>query len=505
MTCNVQTTDVDLGLVTLIEGGFSQYDDELLKVIQFAERQEDSVQLVKSDEPNRISAFWFTEQERLGDGFSASFSFTATDGTSDGFAFVVQDIRTFDTVSSAGTALGFSDAFDSYLGVGFDFCSDRNLCSLQEVRVETKLPGEAAVATRSTPESNLFGNSGGDATVNVRIDYLEDDNVVEIFINGDSVLAASGVVLADLLTQDGKFAFFGFTASNAESAAISTLVPLELRIENLDIVQFNSGFRMRPEDLVPKIIDFGQVVTLGFLVVDSCNEPNSNAPEISQSDVSAFLTEASTGERLEFQNFQQNGPEIFLTFPTLANVVTTYELEIKVDGVLVQQNPLPDIVVAEVPEQGGLSALGIGLLIALIAILAIAIVFIARGWYKYRSKLVEYAEDIEIGKVKEELDGIDKEVEYVMNPMVAPLDKLKERLAINEKRIKDLKASQQEAIDSDYTVEQLQEENKELRAEMAELKKQQEYENAGNRQSTAFEKRVFDKTQPKTDFDQDRV
>lgn len=73
-TCNVLTAEPPLDFVTLLEGGFSQYNEDQLKVIKFGELEEDVVRLSPGTFPNSITALWFLEKERLGDGFQASFS-----------------------------------------------------------------------------------------------------------------------------------------------------------------------------------------------------------------------------------------------------------------------------------------------------------------------------------------------------------------------------------------------------------------------------------------------
>lgn len=415
-------------------------------------------------------------------------------GTADGFAFVVQDDRTVNTAGNGGESLGFRDNFPRYLAVAFDFCADRPFCTSQSVRVETRqeengVPQDSEIISEFTVnDRTLFGElvDGEETTTDFQVTYLDDLKEVQVFVNGAQISFPEATVDLKAILVDTNTSFVGFTGSNSDSSVSQNLNALNLAINNLDIIQMNSGFKLVQSFENTQNLDFGQIAVIEFQIVDTCNQPLSNeaaiASGITAADIVAFIVDESGqfDPILPFGDIVQIGSLFRLTFQTIADFTTTYSVSIEVQGISVQKTPLEGAINASAPDESGIGTVGIILLIALIAVLVIVVIAIARGWNNYRKKLDEHGEDIEFGKTKEQIDIIETTIDYEVNPMIAPLDKLKERLKKNEQVIADMKRGQQNAVDSDFTVEQLQEENEQLRDEMKELKRQQQLEEAGN-------------------------
>jgi len=192
-----------------------------------------------------------------------------------------------------------------------------------------------------------------------------------------------------------------------------------------------------------------------------------------------------------------------LIFITAQGVIANYDLEVEVDGIVVQGSPIEDIVQASRPEPPGVSPVGAILLGGLSLLVFILILFAGRGFWKYKTKLDEHEEDIEFGKTKETLDKIDSTIEYHMNPLVAPLDRLKERLERNKRFIREIKEGQKDAEDSDCTVEQLQDENDQLRQQIVDIKGQKEFAGAAQNLSVSSDEDFVFVPPPKQAFDEE--
>ena len=73
-TCNVRNAELDLEVI--ISGGLVDQEARgALNIISPAAIVEDGVRIVDSEGAGIAATFWFTEFERLADGFAATFSF----------------------------------------------------------------------------------------------------------------------------------------------------------------------------------------------------------------------------------------------------------------------------------------------------------------------------------------------------------------------------------------------------------------------------------------------
>lgn len=433
--------------------------------------------------------------------------------TTDGFAFVVQNSRTTNTLSSGGHALGFSGGVGNYMAVGLDLCQDRadTTCNKKTLRVETRKNGEEPRVIGAELDVSSIDFTG---TKQYTVRYLDDLEQVVVVIDGSRRVFELNESLVEIIGGDNteRFAFYGFTASNSQLAGTAAFQPANIKVNKLEIVQMNSETRLDTEGTEPnQVVEFGKNVLFTMVLTDSCNNKlRADIPpfEETKAKLTAKLSAQGSNRVLTTEPEADNDDNatIFLTFAMPLGVIEKWDLEVTYDSVQMQGSPLQNAVSTEQDEVSKLKPLGIGLLAALIAVLVIGVILIVHRLNKYREKLKTNEENIQYGKTKAVIDGIDKNIDYNINPMIAPLDKLKERLANNEKVIKQLKDGQKDAVDSDYTVEQLQAENAELRREMNDLKKKQEFGDAGLRISTSIGKRLLNPgQQERNDFEQERA
>merc|ERR1712087_102691 len=137
-----------------------------------------------------------------------------------------------------------------------------------------------------------------------------------------------------------------------------------------------------------------------------------------------------------------------------------------------QRMPAGNALTSVPPEQEGLKQQDIILICVVISLLVIAVAYWIHRLQRYKKKLEENKDNIEMGQVAVRIADIDKDINYSMNPLLGTLDEMKEKLAKNEKILAGFNAG--EMMDGNYTIEQLEEENRQLRDEMNKLKKEEQ-------------------------------
>eukprot|EP00924_Labyrinthula_sp_SR-Ha-C_P013475 augustus_masked-scaffold_5-processed-gene-3.35-mRNA-1 protein AED:1.00 eAED:1.00 QI:0/-1/0/0/-1/1/1/0/539 len=515
-TCNVLTGDRST-FISTVSDDFSDFVvDEEIKLTRFASIEETDIEIVNEDVDGVTSQVWFLEQERVVDGFLAEVSFEYNAGESDGFAFVVQNDKTTNVFAGGAELLGFQDGLDNYLAVSLDTCANRvedSNCGEYTVRILSKLPGEDEVVLASdTFDRNVLDMTNG-VIAGLQVAFLQDIGdfgqvSVVLSNNGDADRTLVGNLTSSLEEILGsKFGTLGFTASNSANN------PATILIRQLVFSQMNSGTRLITPAQSAQPVTAGRQVTFTLVFSDSCNNQlSAEDAELLQvnvtSDVVATLTEQvdENPEILTTVPVKQDDGTIALTFVTPQGIFALWDLNIEVQGVLAQEMPFAGAVDTQEVNEGGLSQQGIILLVCLIAVLIVVTVYMVRRLDYFRKKLKEHEEDIDYGRVKEEVDEIEKTISYQTNPMIAPLDEMKDKLARNMRILEDLRSGQDNAMDSNYTVDQLVAENEKLRAEMNRLKKEEQLREAANRSATQGRKKFnAGGGNVKRDFDQERA
>uniref|UniRef100_A0A7S3PRH6 L-type lectin-like domain-containing protein n=1 Tax=Aplanochytrium stocchinoi TaxID=215587 RepID=A0A7S3PRH6_9STRA len=440
------------------------------------------IRLVEIDEDGGggvTGTTWFTEKQRIGDGFIAEFQFSirgAGDGDliSDGIAFVAQNDRIENIQGGIGENLGYRSGLNKYMAVAFDICADRENefgptlpCVDHRVRIDVAGAQEGS-------NINLIDDPVGggldlqDGVIHTgKVSYLASTKVVKVYI--DDLLQAQ-VTLPEALEDfwGDKFAYFGFTASNMDIAPANVNL-LSFRLDQLkSATGVISGLSRK--------YDFGQRVSFILGVFDTCNTLLGEADALtfvqSANNITASLTFQGDDDLVlnpTIQDREDGTYGIFFDLPQ--NVVGSWTLEIRVNNILTQDMPLANAVSSVVPTDGGLSTQNLIILCVIIALLVMAMAYWINRLNRYKKKLAENKENIDMGKVAHKIADIDKDVTYNMNPMLGTLDEMKEKLAKNEKILAQFGAG--ETMDENFTIDQLEDENRKLRDEMRRLKKEE--------------------------------
>lgn len=480
--CNVANLD-DLEIVTT--GNFNNLGNNALslRVLPFAADNGGSVKLLDSNNPGSVTGIWINEPQRVAEGFLLSLDYTASGGTSDGFAVVFQNERLESTVSGGGEGLGFSGSFESYVAVALDFCSDRDerTCDEATLRVETRLNGGNVQVDSLVIPNGLVGSQ----TLNIQFIELPTP-VLTVTVAGETLIISDIGDFRQFLggEDDNLFSFVGLTGSSLEIAG-SALEAVDLEFTNIDLTLMNSQFRLESLNPISTDAANGDLVVFKLEFVDSCGTNLNAIPDgVVLEDITAILIPNDNANQelkpLENGTFvDPNDPsKIVITIPTPENLEETWTLDVLVGDVRVQRMPVENFVTSEVGEAGGLSRAALFILIAVIVALVLIVGVIARQGKKNRDNLKKHKTNIAWGEAKEETKRIDKEVTLQMSPLMLPLEEINKKLAENEALLNKLRDKNGNFVDSDKKVKDLKEKNEALRAQVAELKKKNEYADA---------------------------
>lgn len=466
-----------------------------------------TVQLVDGSEPGGSSSqIWFAQQERVTDGFIATFDFVFN-GLGDGFAFVVQNDKTSNTLGGARENLGFRDAIDKFIAVGFETCTNGAEPCQEKVVIWT----QGVLADGDTPvpvaEAPLAATTIATASlVTAQVVYSQKDQEVTVLINGDVIVAGP---VGDVETEifGSKQGWFGFAASTFED------LTADVEIFNFRLDQQPSSTAITTP--LAQTVDFGDSVVFTLVNRNNCQQPVAFAPgavvvaNLTNDNQVALGGIVNEEDKVEGRDFflptlsTNVAGAIEMRFDLPFRVETSWTLQVEVDGVGTNGTPLGSAVISKEPEPDtGLPTYGLALLITIIALIVIGLIYAVVRLRRYRKKLRENALDIDAGKEKYKLDQLDNDMSYNINPMLGSLDEMKKKLADNEKELSRLRSGKSNLYDDDYTIEKLQEQNSKLRDEMNKLKKEVQQDEALN---TNYSGQVEGSKNVKKQFEQSRA
>lgn len=439
------------------------------------------------------------------------------EGEEDGFSFAINPLRTSDNGGALGPNVGISGGFETYIAVIFDLCPERAdlSCLEEEIRVEfnnnnggvqnvitLRTQGAEADPELADVSAQILINNGN--TKRVVVSYLADINTISVSINNVVLIRESLDPFFTNLEElfGNKFAFLGFSGSSTGAIDVATLDILDL---DLDLQPSDS--RLVSEQAIT--VEFAESITVLFVVVDSCNDPLSeeeiDAQNITESDIVASFSSDDQDGPLDADIIQRLSNGTFAMTFTAPSIETVWSLNVVFRDIVSQNMPLDGFLLTVPPSGFQLDPLGIGLLSLLIIVLVLFVVIMVRRLDRYRKQLNKHAEDIEYGRTKEQIDDINKNIAYTMNPMIAPLEELKARVSANTKLISDLRKQKENQKDPEAEIAALQEENEQLRKQMKIQKEEAEKNRAANRLSTIFTKLNRRGKDGRKDFDQNQA
>lgn len=500
---------------------FTSFDENSpIDVIPPAKLQDNYIRIVENEEFGGVAGlFWWSEQQRVADGFIAEFT-VGVNGTSDGFAFVVQNDKTYNVLGGTGSNLGFRDALDKYVAVAFDLCPDREEitsdCSRETVAIVKQgvLDNDEEPITISY--ANLTQSIKTQKEITVRVVYTANNGYLSVELKygtGNYQLVLNDLVNSVEDLWGSRYAWFGFTASTSWDNTV------DIDVKSFEILQQPSDNAIKEK--LPRETSFGDFLILTVLILDTCQQVVDTLPiKLTQnggieSNINATLTlqlpenltafERRQAERIipgEIIGFGSKLGEIRLQFEMPANVIGDWDLEVLVQGVPSEGLPLLGAISTIPPQPPLLPAWGLGLLLTIVLLLLGSMMYALRRLYRYRQKLKENEENINAGKEKTYLDELDRQVDYKINPLMGSLEDMKKRLEENRAELARLQAGKGIMEDEKYTIEQLQAQNEELRKEMNRLKVEEQKNDAENANFAAQNKTNIDKKQQKVEFSQ---
>mmetsp|Transcript_15050 Transcript_15050/g.17034 ORF Transcript_15050/g.17034 Transcript_15050/m.17034 type:complete len:524 (-) Transcript_15050:164-1735(-) len=439
-----------------------------------------------------VGTFWFLERQRLGDGFIATFEFRINGpfaAKSDGFAFVAQNDKIQDIQGGNGDNLGYKSGLQKYIAVGFNNCADGAACTNASVEI-----GRSTTSHEDLGSSFLSGPLNSSEFRTATIIWLANVDTIQVEIDGVLVHTETGVGALTTLWGD-EFAYFGITASSTYLSGTDVDIR-GFRVDQLlSAVQVSQG--------VGQEVVIGTRATFILSVLDTCGE------QLSYNDSLAIIANVSFIEAT--LTFDEN--ENIVLSPVVINDLSNGKYEIQFDlpetslggwtleviyngDTLAQGNPLAAALFTEKPVSRGISTTNLIILCCIIALLVLAIAYWIRRLYRYKKKLDSNKDNIQAGQTFAKIQEIEKEITYKMNPLLGTLDEMKERLERNKKLLE--RYNKGEGLDSQYTIEQLQEQNAKLREEMNRLKRE-EQEKAALQGNSVLKR---NKKKNVTDFDQ---
>jgi hypothetical protein len=488
---------------------FSPSDLSTLTVIENAQISGTQLQLTQEAPTGGLTSYvWTTERQRVADGFQTTFEFQVTPNTpnaGDGFTFFIQNYRISDLNGGSGSNLG-SFGIPNSIGVTVDLCVDRpNACTIQEVGLKltngsfgiTSFPvanvTNLGLSTSNQPftmvvfyEGRLFGSSA-------KLSVTLNDQLLFTETVGD--LAAS--------LFDGRFAYFGFTAST------SYLQTASIFVNSWDMIVMPSDSEvLHLNPTTPFSFPFG---TTAAFVVQRLTSCQTDVTINDHANITATLSQELTSGFNINQLYTLNGNvtnnldgTYTVTFNLPNFIIATWDLSILVNDV--EPTGLPYIggvlSTKPVPSGGSLPIWALILLLVLILLIILVLSYVVYRLYRYRKKLRENAEFIEAGKKQAELDRLEDGTSYVANPMVGTIDDLKTQLSKNEEELEQLRRRGMLGDDQNFTIEQLQKQRDALLEEMNRLKREEQEEELKKSKSAS---NVVAGTRAKKEFGREQI
>jgi cell division protein FtsL len=314
----------------------------------------------------------------------------------------------------------------------------------------------------------------------VRYDGRAFGDDAKLSVQLDTQTIFNNIVIGDLSREElfnGRFAFFGFTASTSwtETSQIditswkTVLVPSDTAVK-----EFSTEAIAR--------FEFGTVANFTILKRDSCT---NIIPFGSNATILAKLSQQvpSDADAEDFPkldgNITDNGDgTLTASFQLPESVQGLWDLDIQANGV--RSEGMPWIGGVEsfkpAPQGSGLPIWALILLLLLILLIILVLSYVVYRLHRYRKKLQKNAEFIEAGKKQAELDRLEDGTSYVANPMVGTIDDLKTQLGKNEEELERLRKRGALGEDQNFTIEQLQKQRDALLEEMNRLKREEQEE-----------------------------
>jgi hypothetical protein len=472
-----------------------------------------------------VAYAWHNKQERIADGFVSTFKFRIPTKVNpgpagDGFTYFIQNDKIVDLNGGTGDKLG-SFGIAKSIAVRVDLCVDRPLtCKIKQV----------SLSLVNSTFGNILPNLPTLKPVNVSTllaDNTEHTMVVtyegrlkgseaklRVVFDGSTLFQEKIGDLSAPALFNGRFAFFGFTASTSwtetaniditswktdimpsDSALLGSQVGADLTLTAFDATK-------------PFTFDFGSTVTFKIQVRDSCKTPvtvDNNAVVVS----TLFQQPAPGTDPDDFVTLNGNVTNnhdgtysILYKMPDF--FVGKYDLSITMNNVFVEGTPYVGGVETVKPNPGGtgLPVWALVLLLLLILLIILVLSYVVYRLNRYRKKLKDHAEFIEAGKKQAELDKLEHGTSYVANPMVGTIDDLKAQLAKNEEELAALRRRGAQGEDQNYTIEQLQKMRDQLLEEMNRLKREEQEDELKKNKGTT---NVVAGTRAKKEFGREQI
>lgn len=501
--CNVLNGGKKINIFDIQDFSAVEEDLNVVTPPQLTKIVDTGVQLLDG---NGVGQFWFTQKHRVAEGFIAEFDFKTT-GAPDGLGFVVQNFQDFDTAGDTGETLGYTGYVEAYLGVNFLTCLDGSACADNKVRILKRLPGDTSPTVLTEENLSNFNCSSG---CTVQVAYVDDESLpdragsqVIVQFKGDTSPLANATFgnLTQVLYGD-RHGFFGFSSSATQGVAQTNVLVNTLKMD----VQPPSSIVTTP--LGGELV-FGRTFEVRVSETNSCLEPVST-DELT--NVSAVLTLVSregdeiynngVGERVTVDptvTYVSANGLFNLAFDLPPNIPGVWQLDVALNEVPVDGSPFETAVTSVAPpNDNAIPTWGLALLITLVVLIVLGLIYVVIRLRRYRKKLAENKEDIEAGKEKHHLDNLERGVEFKMNPLMGSLDEMRAQLKKNEEELARLRNGKASLFDDQYTVEQLQQQNAELRDEMNKLKREAQQ---GEADKMSFGTRVKPESKGRKQFD----
>jgi len=323
-------------------------------------------------------------------------------------------------------------------------------------------------------DSGTLGSTVKDgAEHTVRLVYTnENPTRLAAFMDGVLIANATLSEQADEILNS-RFSYFGFTGST------SWLQTADIHITSLNMLQ------QPPETELAQGFGFkvtnGQPLTYLLQYIDTCQQVVT-PPATANITAKLDFEDETNGQDivLEPELVQRTSQGFEITFFIPQRVEGAWTVDVVVDGIQARGTPAVSGLFTENEQPPLLPTWGLGVLIGLIAMVALVLIYSVNRLYRYRKKLKENEDDINAGKEKRYLDELDREVDYTMNPMLGTLEDMKKKLQENEAELARLRQGLAGTFDESETVESLQEKNRMLREEMKKLKMELQQEEAMN-------------------------
>lgn len=433
---------------------------------------------------------WHNRVERIADGFVSTFTFSASNkaNAGDGFTYFVQNspAGVVDLNGGTGDKLG-SFGIPQSVAIKFDFCANRpNVCNQQKMFLEVKDKDMVTLFSNSSTMVGMpFTTSPPLSGVHtVVVSYggrlLASQARLRVTLNGINVFDNLVGDLSATNLLNGRFAYFGFTASTSYTQTVQTLIRTWNTIiqpSDFAITQYSANG--------PYQVVYGSYFELLMIRRNSCKARLFTSVSLNVT-ATIFQQYAPGTDPLDYVivagNVSDNGDgsyRIGFQFPSFYQGL--WNLNVTANGVSPDSIPWVGGIQSykPVPLFGGLPIWALVLLLLIILLIIILLSYVTYRLYRYRKKLRENKEFIEAGKIQAELDRLEDGTSYSANPMVGTLDDLKKQLKKNEEELERLRKRGMLGEDQNFTIQQLQKQRDNLVDEMNRLKRQEQESELG--------------------------